>query len=732
MKLRIILSILTILPVILSCSLEYGDDMPGNSSNVVYLSSDRPQLSAVQDMVQTKTHTDGKSILWTKDDRIKVFASKDGLWLDESGLQRDDIGGVFLLSPTALKSDSTKASFAIPPDFLNEMKGNWIFYGVYPPECLIDKHMSDTSSLRFRLPYRQIPIIRNGVKSFDSTSDIMIGKTGSIENLQNGASYPIEWDRVVGHLVISFENLPSIADTSEVVTSISIEAEESAALVGDFSYELSTGKCKALSSSNIVNIVSDGSNIRIKNGTIEDICICLMPRTITSMKVEIRTDRAVYHKSFDKISCGIVRNRLTTMTADMVDAKVERITETETDPDNSLIINKSYDINIPEHVIDKHTITGMGTFYLYTPEVSAPGAFDLHLNVFPLYVFGTDENISGDYYCVEGSITSHNALTYAERTYNQVWIYGWYPSQFDLEFQLLSPDGKQLGSNEVEFFTYPEPSTSIGSSTYTKGTTFTLGPKLTFGGARPEGVSGILAWVNTALGMISVGYSYDSSSKQHLPDQGISLKTDAQTQAVNYSFITFNDTGGYSTASIPLIFRSNQSISFSWVWHVKTGKYCAKDYDFGNMKMAVKIKPTYKAAYKGKIVNTYGRAVFEGRALYEHPDLTANFDLPAMNRIPTGDIELKYIDMVDNNYLTQLKVYRSGEYSPDKKPYYSDTSIYKKNQIAKIPIRVGTYDIVYKIQDREYGTVISHSIIKNVKVTANNITEKTTFDSEAL
>lgn len=398
-----------------------------------------------------------------------------------------------------------------------------------------------------------------------------------------------------------------------------------------------------------------------------------------------------------------------------------------TDQSNSLVFSKSYNICIPSQVLDKRKVDGY-TFEVHSPEVKASDVVDLYLEVFPMFAFG-DTYASGDYYCVEGYLLSRNALLYGERADRDVKICGWYPSEYNLEFEMFSPEGVSLNENEAEFLVHPEPSTSITSTTYKKGTTFTLEAKVTIGVAKKEKLSDALSWMNSLMGVVSFGYKHENSSTQNLPDQTVLLKTDSKTHRVNYSFISNNDTGGYTTKDIPLIFRYDQYIHFSWVWHLKQGYYCAKNNDFGNMKMKVTIKPKYKTAYNGKIVDTHGRAIFKGWSEYQHEAMTEVFDMPAMNRIPSGTVKLKYVSSDDSGYLKGLKVYRSGEYSEEKEPYYSDPKAYTRNQIVSMELREGTYDFVFSIKSRNSDLKCK---LSDVKVTGDTVTETSTLSATVL
>ena len=528
----------------LSCTPQNPGIVNKDKETKIFLKSGKPQLEALATPLQSKTMWNGESIQWSGGDRISVFASKNGLWVNDSLKQDESSLGFFIISPTTLAGDSQEASFEVPSDLIDSPDGDWVFYGTYPSNCLIDKQMCDTNGLRLRLSHRQVPIVCNGTNSFDPSCDLMVGKTEKITKPEDGKTYPIKWERLVSILSLNVEKLPYLSE-DEVVTSICLQANEGASIVGDFRYELSTGQCRATSSSNIVNIVSDGSNIVLSKGSINDVCACLIPQNITTLDVEIRSDRAIYRKSFSNLECKLVKNTRTSLSLDMSEAKVDEYAQGDVSPDKSLLFNASYDISIPEHIIAQMTPTGMGTLSVYSPEVKSSGAFDLYLKIFPIHVFGTDA-VSGDYYLVEGHILSHNAELYAERMYKNVHINAWYPSEFKLEVHMLSPEGKELDQGDANFFTDPVPSTTIGSWTYTKGSSFSIGPKLTFGIAKRDGVSGALSWLNSVLGSISVGYNHNSSAKQVLPDQTVQVATDSKTAAVRYFFRTNNDTGGYT------------------------------------------------------------------------------------------------------------------------------------------------------------------------------------------
>lgn len=701
----------------LSCSPERVEQLPDNAS--VWLSSEKPQLDS-----QSKTHWDGETILWSTGDRICLAAKGNGAWLDASGASVSSPGGSFIQSVTSLEEDAPKARFAVPSGFLAGKMDKWQFFGVYPSDCLIDKQMTDETTMMVRIPSRQIPVSKDGVHSFDAAADILVGNTDEITSLESGNCYPMLWQRAVAHLDLDFVNLPFISEREKII-SIVLTADEEAALTGDFllDYDAVLSVDQKSDCSNSVTIVQRDGNITIESdGSIKNVWISINPQTIKSLKVAINTDKATYTKSWNGISRTFARNCRNVMKVNMSGATISG-TE-ESDDDKSLTFNHSFDISIAETIVAEYR-----GIQWKTPAVESSGAVDLHIEVLPLHVFGNDY-VSGDYYSVSGYVVMHNAEVYAERSIPQINMCGWYMGEYNLGFQMLDSNGNAVSMESTDFLVTPEPSTTIGSTTYTKGSSFKLSGNLTFGALykdiddEPEDPG----WKTTNLGFLSVGFISNNSSTQNLPDQSVEMSTSATDRSISYKLLTNNDMGGYTTENIPIIARTDQRMDFSWVWHIKAGNYCAKDYDFGNMRMRVTVQPVYRAKLKGHVESEQGQEHFEQTEKYTHDALSTTIDLPAMNRIPSGTVELKN---TMSKYLAHLEIYRSGEYGL-KKAYYKDSGSYDKDDVASILLREGEYDFVYDRVDGDTGDVAGKSIIKGVKVEAGKTTETTTLASEPI
>lgn len=689
---------------------------------------------------ETKTHhTAENTILWSAGDKINLLAHKDGKWLDSESQARDN-GGFFLQSSSVVAKDTALARFAIPQEFLKDMSGNWKFWGVYPSNCLLNKQMVDNDHFSFRISPRQVPVRKNGKASFDPDCDVLIGKTQDISELEEGKTYSIYWDRQVAHLCLNLTDIPLKSD-KELVLGLSVSTAKSAALTGLFNYELSTGKITSQAASNTVNIVVSGGNIVEKNKSIEDIWLCVLPQTLDSLVIKITTDKAEYTKSWKNISLELKKNCRNSMKVSMKGAESVPTSLYAEDPDATKTYDCYFDVNIPEMLVASHKLqTTHEPYDVISSAVEAPAALNFHFDVLPLYVFG-DSNMAGDYYYVDGYFLAHNAITYAQRYYNGVNLYGWYPSEYKLDFQLLDADGNALTFEQLSFLETPIPESTVAEWTYTKGMSFTLGVELTFGRTHtygdylPEGEEP--GWKNTIKGWLAIGFTWNNSSTQHLPDQTVRLSTDPQDWSINYSLVTMNDNTGYNENAIPILFRNDQRMDFAWVWHVNKGVSCAKDYDFGNMKMKVSVTPVYKININGLYRDLSGsspaEAKFAERYTYTCETQEMTVDMPALNRIPFGTVSLKCcpFEQSANEYLTNIEVYRQGDYSLGR-IYYSDPKSYRKFTSAEMNLRYGTYDIVYKLRNGNTGEITQSSVFRNVVINSKTTIELSTLDGDDL
>lgn len=705
-----------------SCVKERKPQEPAERPTV-WLSSAKPQLSENQDET-TKTHWTGETIYWSEGDMVKVAAKGDGSWLAEDGTLAAT--GAIVKSNSAVGDDCATTHFSVPSEFLETKHKNWQFYAVYPASCVKETCTTSDGGFPVKIPQVQIPLRNESVRSYDPSADLLVGKTSVISSLGYDDEYEMLWTRAVAHLNLNFLNLPDI-EAGEKLISIVIRTDKP--LVNNFTLgadgELALPQVSG--TDNVLTVLQRSNNIVLEeDASIKDVWLCVRPCTISEMSVEILTDKAVYEKSWTGISRTFSRNRRNIMNVNMKGAKRKVTSSSQSGANLKKIYDLSFDVTIPEVKLLESSYTYNST------RISVTKAIDLHIEVLPIYVFGS-EDYSGDYYGISGYCIMHNGSFYKEvkeSFENSVmYAYYWYMSRYDLEFQLLSSDGQKVSNENTLFFVTPEPSTTISSTTYKKGFSFSLSPKLTLGIRQDEDeTTHELSWKGMLMGVIGFGFKWDDSYTQNLPDQSVELNTGTMTRDVSYTIKTNNDKNGFGTEYIPEVARTDQRVDFSFVWHLKSGNFCAKDNDLGNMKLQIEITPVYKSAAYSK--NTYSQSVtrVESRVKYAHPTISAIIDLPGMNRIPVGDVKIKN---TTRNTMTNILFYRSGEYGINS-PYFSHNGAFNQNEEAKIMMREGKYDIVYELVEPDLLNPKGRFMITGVEVSANGTTETSTIKAEEL
>lgn len=704
-----------------SCVKERKPQEPAERPTV-WLSSEKPQLSENQDET-TKTHWTGETIYWSEGDSVKVAAKGYGSWLAENGTQA--VSGAIVESESKVWADCVTTRFSVPSDFLKTKHENWQFYAVYPASCVTGTCTTSDGGFPVKIPQVQIPLRNESVRSYDPSADLLVGKTSQITSLEDGDEYEMLWERAVAHLNLNFLNLPGV-EAGEKLISIVIRTDQP--LVNNFTLgadgELALPQVSG--TDNVLTVLQRSNNIVLEeDASIKDVWLCVRPCTVSEFSVEILTDKAVYEKSWTGISRTFSRNRRNIMNVNMKGAKRKITSSSQSGANLKKIYDLSFDVTIP-------AVTLLESSYTYesTP-ISVTKAIDLHIEVLPIYVFGS-EDYSGDYYAISGYCSMHNGSFYKEvkESFESsvMYAYYWYMSRYNLEFQLLSSDGQNVSNENTLFFVTPEPSTTISSTTYKKGFSFILSPKLTLGVRQDEDeTTHELSWKGMLMGVIGLGFKWEDSQTQNLPDQSVELNT-GTTRDVSYTIITNNDENGFGTKYIPEVARTDQRVDFSFVWQLKSGNFCAKDNDLGNMKLQIGITPKYKSAAYSK--NTYSQSVttVESRVTYTHPTISSTIDLPGMNRIPVGDVKIKN---TTSNTMTNIFFYRSGEYGINS-PYFFHNGAYNQNAEAEIMMREGKYDIVYELVEPNLLNPIGRFMIPGVEVSANGTTETSTTKAEDL
>ena len=219
------------------------------------------------------------------------------------------------------------------------------------------------------------------------------------------------------------------------------------------------------------------------------------------------------------------------------------------------------------------------------------------------------------------------------------------------------------------------------------------------------------------------------------------MSTDPYNRTVFYTQKTNNITTSVHEDCSPEIARSDERFDFSWVWHVAPGAYSAQDYGFGKMKMKVTVNPVLMGNIKACVTLTkkdkddpqeidYEQHPFDCNNLaYEVHSEEQVLEIPAMNRIPIGNVEFKN---TTRNYVTGIKIFRHGEKDVAKMAYSTVEGYYDTNESVAFMLREGNYDVVYNIRNGDTGDIIGTFMIENVNVSRDDVRKISTMNGRPI
>lgn len=298
-----------------ACNKVAVEEQPVLDDNDIVLTftSERPQLD-----VDTRTawNSETSSIVWSEGDKIRVGYTLDGNWMGQSAA-----GDAKFYSSTDVVIDESNAgvgTFNVPISgsaFTDpETEGAYVFYTIYPGSLLSNTSVSTAPS---------VPVTLNAIQnptsgSFDASTDIMVGKTDEMA-IDKLPTDPIEiaWDRVVAHGYFTLKDLRDVVE-GETITKVTLTAQDGAALAGSLSVSLEDGSFTATEATN--EIVINGTNLAFveESGmTNLKIWLSVLPATLTSLKVDVATNKANYVREITGISKTLKRNARNVLSINM-------------------------------------------------------------------------------------------------------------------------------------------------------------------------------------------------------------------------------------------------------------------------------------------------------------------------------------------------------------------------------------------------------------------------------
>ncbi len=266
----------------------------------VEIQKGRARLIFVSEQPETKTEWDGSTILWSEGDCISLAYTLNGSWSS----------GCFASDP--LPESSQKSTFSVQTDLDPEVNGTLSFWGVYPSSCIITSS-ADLPAVDIAVPALQIP----SENSFDSDADIMMARSHQTYDSVPGGPVPMLWDRVVAHADITLTSV-SIPEDEQLQT---LALTASSPIAGVFRLDLSTGEVSNPDPSMTDNrLCLDVSGFAVEGGNL-NVWASFMPVDITSLEVELMTDKAVYRRSIGSCDISFRKNVRNVITIDMTSAE---------------------------------------------------------------------------------------------------------------------------------------------------------------------------------------------------------------------------------------------------------------------------------------------------------------------------------------------------------------------------------------------------------------------------
>lgn len=282
-------------------------------------SSDKPSFDD-----EAKTQWNGSSIEWSAGDKISVAYTVADKWMGYMPEDSETASAPKLYKSEALEQSSPTAKFNVSGSFNIKAEGTHVFYGVYP--AISSTLFDDAPVATVTIPSLQTP----EASSFDSSADLMtgisVGEFSSLPKPEDEIS--MMWTRLVAHADITLKSVNGIA-ADEKIFSITLTAQDNANLVGKQKVNLLTNEVnKAVASAKTNQVQINGGNLSVANGNVE-FWACILPSTLTSLKVEVDTDKATYTREITGISKTFKQNARNTLSIKMDGAtRVEKAVET--------------------------------------------------------------------------------------------------------------------------------------------------------------------------------------------------------------------------------------------------------------------------------------------------------------------------------------------------------------------------------------------------------------------
>ena len=315
-----------------------------------------------------------------------------------------------------------------------------------------------------------------------------------------------------------------------------------------------------------------------------------------------------------------------------------------------------------------------------TLKLTGNGTFDQYYSIIPLYAFRSEKSTYvGDFYLVDATFSVSSKDMYSGVKEDFKWgknagdLVGFFLTGYKVEISLEGSGGAAVTSR---FNQVPSPSTTINSTTYTSGMSWSFDSGLS-GGPLGAGLS------------LNTGCSYSSTKTRVVRDLSIIDNSDANGN-VSYKLEIKNLPQDKVTAP-PAISSSTFDFHCGWAWSVAN---TTESDTTTRYRMKVTLS---EMNYRDLIGGSNGK----GKVTVQDWPITSQvfyIDLPVPNRIPYGNVKL--VNSEKGKFMTEIAFTNAS----DSTKVYKDQSgsVYSYQQCYETSLPEGTYKVRYKLGGTAY------------------------------
>lgn len=356
--------------------------------------------------------------------------------------------------------------------------------------------------------------------------------------------------------------------------------------------------------------------------------------------------------------------------------------ENTTDDIDELIIPQQTSITFPYQVKKE---VGKKIIALYP--VEGEGEVTLRHSIYPFYAF-EKSNSNGDYYLIKSEVAVTNDKMYqgymrqlfqdeAKRLQTTTHICGFYLREIRVRYELVDKDGKTVG----EFPTghSPTPLTTVGSTTYTTGFSWSLGAQIRIG-------------IDTLkVSPLIWNIAYNNEAKRNIQDMDV--RNTSSDEIAKYAF-TLNNLPSSNTESRytpklppPPLSISTNTYAQEFIWRVPS----TKDFQGDDVKFTLhqKVEIDYGVCYS--LTSPLGRG--PRYDLEEYVETVR--DSSAIEFIPPCRIPMGMLKITNKNkgqYIKDITIAKEGE-----EPKVLSKGSFAYGKSFQIYVDVGKYDVEFKM-----------------------------------